>query len=56
MNDSTRHATELFDENRPDAYATKYAEGMDEFGTGLDGIVEQYNTVIIVTPTKLMAW
>ena len=39
-----------------DAYAAKHAEAMDEFGVGLEGLVEQYSTVVIVTPTKLMAW
>ncbi|KRE22898.1 pyridoxamine 5'-phosphate oxidase family protein [Agromyces sp. Soil535] len=52
---SDRSATEWLDEIG-DAYGTKYAEGMEESGVGLEPIAEKYSTVIVVTPTKLMAW
>jgi len=39
-----------------DDYNEKYAEAMDDFGMDADAVVEKYPAVIIVTPTKLMAW
>lgn len=39
-----------------DVYVEKYREAMEDFGMGVDEIMERYSTVIIVTPTRLMAW
>lgn len=39
-----------------DVYIDKYRAAIDEFAMGVDAIMERYSTVIIVTPTKLMAW
>ena len=39
-----------------DDYNEKYAEAMDDFGMDADVIVQKYPAVIVVTPTKLMAW
>ena len=43
------------DEIRDD-YTAKYAEGMKSFGMGLEGIAEQFSTVIEFRPTSLTAW
>ncbi len=50
-----RSATQWLDEIRDD-YTAKYAEGMKSFGMGLEGIAEQFSTVIEFRPTSLTAW
>jgi PPOX class probable F420-dependent enzyme len=52
---SERSAAEWLPEIR-DAYEAKYAEAMDDYGMGLDEIVQKFTTVIVVTPTKITAW
>jgi PPOX class probable F420-dependent enzyme len=39
-----------------DVYTDKYRAAIEEFGMGVDAIMERYSTVIVVTPTKLTAW
>jgi PPOX class probable F420-dependent enzyme len=39
-----------------DVFNVKYAEGMEDSGADTDAIVAKYSAVIIVHPTKLMAW
>lgn len=39
-----------------DIFDAKYVEGFEDYGAGIDAIVQKFSAVIIVTPTKLMAW
>lgn len=39
-----------------DAYQTKYADGLRGMGQTLEQMSTQFTQVIVVTPTKLMAW
>jgi PPOX class probable F420-dependent enzyme len=53
---SDRDTTAWLDEIGDD-YATKYEEGMSESGvSGIRDVAAKFSTVIIVTPTELMAW
>lgn len=52
---SDRNAAQWFSEIG-DAFGAKYSDGIEDFGMGLGPIAEKYSTVMVVTPTKLMAW
>ena len=39
-----------------EAYVGKYAAAIESFGMPLEGIVEQFSTIIRFTPSKLLAW
>ncbi|GAA4383178.1 hypothetical protein GCM10023152_33530 [Agromyces bauzanensis] len=52
---SSRSAAEVITEFR-DAYESKYAEAITDYGMSLDAISEMFNTPIVFTPERLMAW
>jgi PPOX class probable F420-dependent enzyme len=52
---SDRAAVEWLPEIR-DVYAEKYADAIADYGMGLEDILEKFSTVMLVRPTKLMAW
>ncbi|WP_136709654.1 pyridoxamine 5'-phosphate oxidase family protein [Agromyces sp. H66] len=52
---SSRSTTEVLREFR-DAYETKYAEAIADYGMSLDEIAELFSTAIVFTPERLMAW
>ncbi|WP_350348845.1 pyridoxamine 5'-phosphate oxidase family protein [Agromyces sp. G08B096] len=39
-----------------DAYEAKYADAIRDYGMGLDDIAAKFDTVIVFTPDRLMAW
>jgi len=39
-----------------DAYATKYAAAITDYGMALDDIAARFSTVLVLTPTRLTAW
>ncbi|MET0784583.1 MAG: pyridoxamine 5'-phosphate oxidase family protein [Leifsonia flava] len=39
-----------------DAYSTKYAEAMADYGMDIEPIMAQFSSVIVFTPEKLSAW
>lgn len=52
---SERSATEWLADIR-EPYGTKYAKAIEAFGMPLDALAEKFSTVIVMTPSKLMAW
>lgn len=41
---------------RREAYEAKYREAIADYGMPLDDIVESFSTLIVLRPTKLLAW
>jgi PPOX class probable F420-dependent enzyme len=52
---SERSTPEWMAENR-EAYVEKYGDAIDDYGTPVDEMARQFNTLIEFTPERLQAW
>lgn len=41
---------------RREPYLAKYSAAIEDYGTGLDALAEQFSTLLVFTPHRIQAW